>query len=141
VSRGDLLADVLPAWEGTPFHEHARVKGRGTDCKGMLWGACDELGFPEAQSRYATTTDYNLRKGAGLPTARLREGFAALFDQVSDWRRGDIFLCKWGGKPGHIAVFDGKDRAWSALPASGVRLRKITTLLHYFPLDSVWRLR
>lgn len=141
-SRAQRLADALSEWEGTPFHEHARLKGVGTDCKGMLWGACDELDFPEAKSEYATTLDYHLTQRNGVPSARLKEGFAALFDPVSgDWKRGDILLCKWGGQAAHIAVFDGEERAWSALPASGVRRRKISVLFHHYPLDSVWRLR
>jgi hypothetical protein len=140
-SRGDKLADQIAKWDQTPFHPHARLRGIGADCKGSLWGACDELGFPEAKSEYATTLDYNLTRANGIPTDKLREGFAALFDRVTDEKRGDILLCKHGGVPAHIAVDAGNGRAWSALPASGMRCRKQSTLFHHFPLDSRWRLR
>jgi cell wall-associated NlpC family hydrolase len=139
--RGAKFADHLASWDGTPFHEHANLKGVGCDCKGMLWGAADELGFPEAHSEYAQALDYSLTRRDGVSAARLREGFAALFDRVDDMQRGDILLCKWGGRPGHIAVYDGDGRAWSALPSSGVRRRSLRALTHKFPIDSVWRWR
>jgi hypothetical protein len=140
MTRGELVAAALPSWDKTPFEDHQRCKGAGTDCKGLLWGIATELNFPEAQSEYATTTDYNLRKRDGVPWRRLKEGFAALFDQVSDMKPGDILLCLLGDGPGHIAIFDGA-RAWSSLPGSGVRSRTLRSLFHKFPLDSVWRWR
>jgi cell wall-associated NlpC family hydrolase len=99
-----------------------------------------DLGFPEAQSIYALDTNYSLTRSSGIPALRLKEGFAALFDRVDDMQPGDILLCKVGGKPGHIAIFDGA-RAWNALPDSGVRSRSLRALFHKFPLDSVWRWR
>jgi cell wall-associated NlpC family hydrolase len=135
-----MVAAALPSWEKTPFHPQARIKGAGCDCKGLLWGVADELGFPEAQSEYARAIDYSLSKRNGVPSDRLKEGFAALFDPVTDMQAGDILLCKWDGKVGHIAIFDGT-RAWSALPGAGVRPRSLAALLHRFPLDSIWRWR
>jgi len=101
----------------------------------------EEVGFPEAQSEYAKELNYNLRKRDGVPSARLKEGFASLFDPVSgEWKPGDILLCQVGGHAGHIAIWDG-NRAWSSLPGSGVRSRTVRSLFHKFPLDSVWRWR
>lgn len=139
-SKGAQVAAALPSWEGTPFHPHAKTKGAGCDCKGLLWGVADELGFSEAGSEYARALDYNLSKRNGVPSARLREGFSSLFDPVQDMKPGDILLCNWGGQPGHIAIFDG-ERAWSSLPGSGVKSRTLRSLFHKFPLDSVWRWR
>lgn len=137
-----MVVQALPAWEGTKFHPHAKARGAGCDCKGLLWGVAEELGFPEAQSGYATTIDYSLAKRDGIPAATLKEGIASLFDRVAeDIRAGDILLCKWGGHPGHIAIADGAGRAWSALPAGGVRRRELCVLFHRFPLDSIWRWR
>jgi hypothetical protein len=139
--RGARVAAAVRSWEGTPFQDHQRCKGAGVDCKGLLWGVADELGFPEAQSEYAQTIDYNLRLRNGIPSARLKEGFAALFDPVTDeWKPGDILLCKHDGQVGHIAIFDG-ERAWNALPESGVKSRTLRSLFHKYPLDSVWRWR
>lgn len=107
----------------------------------MLWGAASELGFPEAGSEYATTTSYSLTKRHGVPSDRLVEGFSALFDRVEDMERGDILLLKWSGSVAHIAVFAGDGRAWSSLPGSGVRCRRLEVLLAKFPLHSVWRWR
>lgn len=138
-SRGELVAQALPSWDRTPFHPHAKAKGAGCDCKGLLWGVAEELGFPEAQSEYAQALDYNLSKREGVPADRLREGFSKLFRRVKKPRPGDILLCDWGGKPGHIAIYAGDGRAWSSLPGSGVRCRRLEVLHHKFPLDSIWR--
>jgi hypothetical protein len=141
--RGDLVAAELPNWEGTPFHPHCNRKGVGVDCKGLLWGVAELLGFPEAHSEYATDLNYALHKPKGVPSEKLREGFGKLFDPVElrDRRPGDIFLCKWGPQPGHIAILGFNDRAWNALPQSCVRSRSLPVLFYRFPLDSVWRWR
>jgi cell wall-associated NlpC family hydrolase len=139
MARGDLVAVAVKGWERTPFHPHAKAKGAGCDCKGLLWGVAEELGFPEAQSEYANALDYNLSKRDGVPAERLREGFSKLFRRVKKMRPGDILLCNWDGKPGHIAIYEGNERAWSSLPDSGVRSRPLRVLFHRFPLDSVWR--
>ena len=139
MARGDLVAAELPKWDRTPFHPHAKARGVGCDCKGLLWGVTEELGFPEAQSEYARALDYNLLKRDGVPAERLRDGFSKLFRQVKTPMPGDILLCSWDGKPGHIAIYAGDDRAWSSLPTSGVRQRPLRVLFHYFPLDSIWR--
>jgi cell wall-associated NlpC family hydrolase len=138
--RGDLVAAALPSWDRTPFQPHQRCKGAGCDCKGLLWGVASELGFPEAESEYAKALDYNLSKRSGVPSVRLKEGFAALFDPAQDMRAGDVLLCKWDGHAGHIAIFDGA-RVWSSLPGLGVRSRTLRSLFHKFPLDSIWRWR
>jgi hypothetical protein len=141
MTRGEMVAGALPSWDKTPFHPHARVKSAGCDCKGLLWGIAEELGFPEAESEYAKATDYNLMRRNGIPSARLKEGFAELFDPVADeWRPGDILLCKCFGHPGHVAIWDGA-RVWNALPNSGVRSRSLSVLKHHFPIDSAWRWR
>lgn len=142
-SKGARVADILPSWEGTPFHPHARVKGAGVDCKGLPWAIADELGFKEAQSEYAQALDYDLTRADGIPSARLREGFEKLFKRVEleDRKPGDLLLCKWNGKPAHIAILGHNDRAYNALPEHGVKPRTLRALFHVFPLDSVWRWR
>jgi hypothetical protein len=151
-NRGALVAAELPNWYKTPFIPLQSVKGRGVDCKGFHLGVARELGFPEAESEYAKSLDYSLTKPHGVPSAKLREGFAALFDRVDAPRPvngatdeleavlkpGDILLCKWGGKPAHIALWDG-NRAWNAIPYSGVKPRTLRCLFHRFPFDSIWR--
>jgi len=139
--RGGLVAEAVKSWQGTPFEDHQRRKHAGADCKGFFWGVTEELGFPEAQSEYAQDISYNLRKRDGIPHRRLKEGLAALFDPVSgEWKPGDILLCKHGGYPAHIALWDG-ERVWSSLPGVGVKSRTLRSLFHKFPLDSVWRWR
>jgi cell wall-associated NlpC family hydrolase len=141
MTKGERVVRALPAWDRTRFHPHSRLKSVGVDCKGLLWGVAEELGFPEAKSEYARSLDYDLTKREGIPSGKLREGFAALFDRVETLEPGDILLCKWGNRPGHIAIYAGDDRAWHAIPSSGVRCRKLDVLFHKFPLDSIWRWR
>jgi cell wall-associated NlpC family hydrolase len=142
-TRGQLVADALPGWEGTPFLDQACVKGRGVDCKGLLWGVASELGFPEAQSEYAKDVGYSLRRAGGVPSNRLLEGFAALFDKVDEPEPGDILLLKIGGKPGHIAIYHGDGRAYHAqiAPNSHVKKATLRSLFFFYPLHSIWRWR
>jgi hypothetical protein len=43
---------------GNAVRSAAGVKGKGCDCKGLIWGAARELGFPEAErpTRSSSTT-------------------------------------------------------------------------------------
>jgi cell wall-associated NlpC family hydrolase len=143
VTRGEMVAQALPGWKGTPFHDRARAKGKGCDCKGLLWGVADELGFPEAQSPYARHTDYSLTKRHGIPSDELLEGFTALFDRVDEVRPGDILLLKLGRTPGHIAICSGEGKAYHAQisPNAYVKEASLRSLLKMFPLHSVWRWR
>jgi hypothetical protein len=48
------------------------VKGVGCDCKGLVQGVARELGFPEAESFYATFASY--RPDRPVPSRLLIEG-------------------------------------------------------------------
>lgn len=146
MTRGEQFLAEIREWEGTPFHAQAAAKGKGADCKGMLWGAARNLGFPEADTFYATFIEYDLTTRDGIPGGLLKEGMAAIFDEVSfeDRELGDILLCKWGNEPGHLAVYSGNDRAIHThtplVAAHGkVRENALRSLFFYYPLDSVWR--
>jgi hypothetical protein len=67
---------------GTPFVPQQAVKGKGCDCKGLIWGAARELGFPEADTPYAQFVHYDLGRRDGIPSALLKQGMAALFDRA-----------------------------------------------------------
>lgn len=145
--RGEQFLAEVREWIGTPFHEQAAAKGAGCDCKGLLWGAAREIGFPEANTPYAEFIGYDLWKRGGVPSDLLKEGMAALFDQVPFEKRkpGDIFLCRMRrGSVGHLAVYAGRDRAIHAhtplvTASPKVKENALRALFFYYPLDSVWR--
>jgi cell wall-associated NlpC family hydrolase len=140
--RGEAVAAEAREWLGTKFVWQASQKQVGCDCKGLLWGVARELGFPEAESLYAQVADYSPKRP--VPSALLKEGFAAIFDSVEGGMiPGDVLLVKLGGKPCHIAIYSGDGRAIHAQigPKDWVKETRLEALLKLFPLDSVWRWR
>jgi NlpC/P60 family putative phage cell wall peptidase len=139
--RGGLVAAQARLWLGTPFVWQASQRGVGCDCKGLLWGVARELGFPEAESLYARVADYSPTRP--VPSALLKEGFAAIFDPVSEMQPGDILLLKRGGCVAHIAIVSSDDSAIHAQIDSKawVKETKLRALLKVWQLDSVWRWR
>jgi cell wall-associated NlpC family hydrolase len=140
-TRGEMVAAEARTWIATPFHWQASQKGVGCDCKGLLWGVARELGFPEAGSLYAKVADYSPTRP--VPSALLKEGFAAIFDPVEDMRVGDVLLLKVGGKAAHIAIVSDEGKAIHAQigPKNWVKETSLPALLKLCPLDSVWRWR
>lgn len=107
-------------------------------------GVARDLGFPEAQSIYALTTDYDLTKRHGLPHETFLEGMAALFDRVNDILPGDLLLLNVRSKPTHLAIASRNGgRAWHAQiePNAYVKEASLRSLFRMFPLHSVWRWR
>jgi cell wall-associated NlpC family hydrolase len=138
---GQLAAEEARSWCGTPFKWGQSRKGVGCDCKGLIQGVARELGRPEAESFYATFASYRVDRP--VPASLLVEGFSTLFDQGKRMMPGDILLLKHGGRPAHMAIFVGNDRAVHAYPAMNgrVRERDIGVLFHKHPLHSIWRWR
>lgn len=159
LDRGEVFIAELETWLGTPFEPQQSAKGHGCDCKGLMAGAMREAGFAEAESLYATSTDYRLDRSNGIPGATLKQGMEALFDRVdlgggtiqSNLSRllpGDLLLCKWSGQPAHLAAYagpdaNGREQAIHTQIKSKayVKRTELRVLLFYYPLDSVWRLR
>lgn len=142
--RGEQFLAEVREWIGTPFHPQAAAKGKGCDCKGLLWGAARQLGFPEADTPYACFIAYDLTTRKGVPAALLKEGMGNVFDRADEMQPGDILLCLWGGEPGHLAVYSGNDRAIHAhtpviTPRGKVKENALRSLFYFYPLDSVWR--
>jgi NlpC/P60 family putative phage cell wall peptidase len=145
MTRGEMVAAEARQWIETPFAWQQSVKGVGCDCKGLLWGVARELGFPEAESLYAKVSDYSPTRP--VPSALLKEGFAAIFDPVpfDERQPGDVLLMRMGrGAPaGHIGIVSSLDSAIHAQigPKNWVKETKLRALLLKCPVDSVWRWR
>lgn len=142
-TRGELFLAELETWLGTPFVPKQASKGHGCDCKGAIYGVARDLGFPEAESFYAQSLDYDLTRRNGVPGKTFREGMAALFDEVDEMQPGDLLLCSWDGQPGHMAAYAGDGMAIHTQIMSKAHLKRtaLRALLFYYPLDSIWRWR
>lgn len=140
-NKGQRIADEALEWLDTPFVWGQSTKGHGCDCKGLIQGVARELGRPEADSFYATFSSYRVDRP--VPASLLIEGFEKLFNRVDEMRPGDILLMKYAGRPGHMAIYLGNDRAIHAYPGirASVKERDLAVLFHKFPLHSIWRFR
>jgi cell wall-associated NlpC family hydrolase len=145
-TRNELVAKEALEWVGTKFHPQASVKQVGCDCKGLVWGVARELGFPEAESFYATFIDYDLQRRDGVPGSLLREGMAELFDRGDEARPGDVLLLSVK-QPCHLAIvsreLNGHLRAVHAQISSRawVKETRLDAFLTKYRLDSIWRWR
>jgi hypothetical protein len=142
--RDDLVALEVEKWDRTPFDEGQCCRGSGVDCKMLPAGIARDLGFPEANSVYAVTRDYNLKKKGGLPYKLLLEGFEKLFDRVDEMRPGRLLLLKVANVPAHVAIVSRREGyAWHAQiqPNAFVKEASIRSLTHFFPLHSIWAWR
>jgi cell wall-associated NlpC family hydrolase len=140
-SKGERIAAEARTWINTPFVWGQSQKGRGCDCKGLVAGVFRELGFPEGNSFYATFSNYRVDRP--VPGDLLIEGFSSLFNRVEDMEPGDILLCTFAGRPAHLAIYLGNNRAVHAYHGlnAKVRDRELEVLFTKFPLHSVWRCR
>jgi hypothetical protein len=140
MTRGEEFWAECLTWVGTPFHERASIKGHGCDCKGLMWGAARELGWPEAETFYAQFVDYDLRKG--IPHETLVEGMSRIFDRVDEPAVGDILLCNWMRRPGHMAVFGGATAIHTQINGKAyVKETAMRVLTAVYPIHSIWRWR
>lgn len=135
---GDRIVTEARAWIGTPHHHQQSVKGRGCDCKGLVAGVAREIGRPEGASLFAGMGNYS----TVIPLRLLREGLAALFDQVGveDIRAGDVLLLIVGGKPQHLAIATGTGRmihTYSSGPMAVIEVPMGSAWRRV--IDSVWR--
>lgn len=141
---GQKIAQEAQAWVGTPFVWGQAQKRQGCDCKGLLVGVSRAVGRPEAEGWAASFSEY--RRDRKVPTQKLKQGLAELFDPVADGlQSGDVLLLNVAGRAQHIAIVtqDGQ----RAVHAQGrgakewVKETRMEALLLKFPLDSAWRWR
>lgn len=152
MSRGDLIANEAMEWIDTPFVWQQSVKGKGCDCKMLPAGCARELGFPEANSFYATVANYSDQRR--VPSKLLRQGLAELFDQVAfdpmevrraeipaELKRGDLLLLSMAKDPNHLAIVVSDHTAVHAKIGSRAKVTEtgIAVLLRKYRLAGVYR--
>lgn len=144
MTKDELVAVEVEQWNRTPFVPKQATRGRGTDCRGLLYGIARDLGFAEAANVYALDIGYDLSSRKGLPHVRLVQGFSDVFDRADEIRPGRPLLLKWNGYPGHIAIVSRREGyAWHAQiePNAFVKEASLRSLLKMFPLHSIWSWR
>lgn len=143
MTRGELAAAEAREWCGTPFKWQQAVKGPGggCDCKMLIAGIARECGFPEANSIYAQMSAYSPRKP--VPCPLLIQGLNEVFDRASEIQVGDVLLLRFKGRPQHLAIVTGEDRAVHAQlgPKDWVKETRLAALLRHYPLHSIYRWR
>lgn len=144
MTKDELVAVEVEKWARTPFDPGQCCRGAGVDCKMLPAGIARDLGFPEAQSFYALTRDYDLSRRKGFPYHLLLEGFESLFNRTEEVRPGRLLLLKVGRNPAHVAIASRREGfAWHAQidPNPFVKEASLRSLLKMFPLHSIWAWR
>lgn len=130
----DAIVAEARSWLGTPFHWQASAKGKGCDCKGLVWGVARELGRPEADSLHANMASY----GPAVDVRLLKAGLAATFDKRTDALPGDVLLLKVGGRAQHLAILTGKTMVHTYGRGPRCVVEVPFTNIWRSQLDSVW---
>jgi cell wall-associated NlpC family hydrolase len=100
VTRDQIVAEAM-TWLGTPFVWGQCAKGRGCDCKGLIYGVARDLGMPEANGPLARFKSYR-----SANSALLLEGLQASLIPTEDPQAGDVACLIIGSppKPQHLAM-------------------------------------
>jgi len=100
--REDIVRAAL-GWEGTPFHDRARVKGAGVDCVNLLVAAFSEAGLipaadlePYAPQWFLHRDEPRFLQGLAQYGARQIDPAAAL--------PGDMLMYNFGRHAAHGAI-------------------------------------
>jgi cell wall-associated NlpC family hydrolase len=100
VTRAQIVEEAM-TWCGTPFIWGQATKGRGCDCKGLIYGIARELDLPEAKGALAQFKAYRTAN-----SDLLLEGLAASLVPTEDPQPGDVACLIIGEppKPQHLAI-------------------------------------
>lgn len=144
ITRADLVAEAL-SWRGTPVVQiPASLKGKATDCRGMIAGIARELGMPQAKSIYATM------RYRGIDPDQLIEGMGKVFEpgDLETMQPGDVLLLRMHvppeprpGRPRHLAMLVSDTQIIHAYGRAHdvVVTNDLAPALRLWKLHSVWR--
>lgn len=130
--RGEMAVREAREWVGTPVRWEASLKGKGTDCRGLVAGVARELGFPEGDAFAANVAGYARLIDEAFLIASLDE----IFERAGPDEplvMGDILAFRIKGKVQHIGIWTGERfiHAYMSDPAQVVEV----------PLGTFWRNR
>lgn len=108
VTRAQICAEAA-SWAGTPNIWQAAVKGRGADCRGIIYGVARNLGLPEAQDPWLARPVYRTSFAAD----DLLAGLEKYLIRVDTPEPGDVIAIRIRPEdagPRHLAILleDGK---------------------------------
>lgn len=132
-TRKDLV-DEAASWVGTPAIRNQSAKGRGVDCKGLIYGIARETGMPEAMVEAAGWNHYR-----SADPALLLEGLSACLKPTENPKIGDV-ACIFIGKPPqprHLAMLVENNRIVHCYGRSHDRVVKVP-LGNSRPIHSWW---
>ncbi|MCB1955225.1 MAG: C40 family peptidase [Zoogloeaceae bacterium] len=97
--RADFL-EIARAWEGTPYHDQARLRGVGADCIGFVVGAMQEatgrhIAAPMTYGRYAVPA---------VALQLIADSGEADEIKVADASPGDLLYMAIRRNPQHFAL-------------------------------------
>lgn len=134
-TKADIIR-VAREWLGTRYQHQASVKAVGTDCIGLIFGVCAELGvFP---TDWRTTPEmeefraYGRRPHKG--TLERGCGKFAIPVPITEAVPGDIALISFDGSPWHMAIIGNYPHQGLSIIHAYAPLRKVVESR----LDEVW---
>jgi NlpC/P60 family putative phage cell wall peptidase len=94
-TRAQLIAEAL-AWQGTPYHGGAALKGVGVDCIGLVIGVLKHVGLlaPSYSPGYYSG-EWHLHQNAERLVAEV-EAFGCVLRPLADRQPGDLLLFQFG---------------------------------------------
>jgi NlpC/P60 family putative phage cell wall peptidase len=123
----EAIVTAARGWLGTPYHHQASVRGAGCDCLGLIRGVWRALYGPEPEAMPAYTRDWGNATGSETLIAAACRHLVRL-DDLGEAGPGDVlvFRMRDGGVAKHAGLI-------SALPASGLLEREVSTLPAFAP--------
>lgn len=102
VEQRAAVVAAARTWVGTPFHDHARLKGVGCDCVQILAGAFEEAGLVP----HIETGHYSAQFFLHHPEERLAEFISRYAREIEEARvgPGDVVLYKVAKCFAHAAI-------------------------------------
>lgn len=99
------LVELARDWIDTPFHPHARLKGVGVDCAGLVLSCLEDAGYVEqgriTQWIYTPTTD----EGPALLADLIRATTPGVsLIKVKTIQPSDLLMFRLGNRLRHISI-------------------------------------
>jgi NlpC/P60 family putative phage cell wall peptidase len=117
--RAEIVRAAL-AWVGTPFHDHAGVKGAGCDCLHLVWRVAQECGKAPAGDPPAYKPQWFQHRGEPLFLKGLIEYGA---HKVEAALPGDFAMYNFGRHAAHAAIIiDGNSMVHAYKPVGCVTI-------------------